>query len=220
MKLKCQWKGANCPPFKHNGIFQPNNETIKKLLPDLNRCADCMASGSPALPNFQDDFVQIASMTLIEKGTTFNPTHESGAKFGTFIRPRICISLTNAREKELLHQRRERLGTTEYWDSDNVTKRENNKEIRIGSHQHYSITDSFVDELLWDISVAKFEEFLPHLLKGLTPRECQVFSLISEDTRNCDIAEELHLKPSYVSYLVKQVQTKLKQSCLNLGLIE
>ena len=109
MKLKCQLKGANCPPFKHNGIFHPDNETIKRFLPDLNKCANCMACASPPLPNFRDDFLQIASMTLVEKGTTFNPVHESGANFGTFIRPRICVSLMNARQKEFLHQGREGL---------------------------------------------------------------------------------------------------------------
>lgn len=217
MKLKCQWKGASCPPFKHDGIFQPNNETIINLLPDLNRCADCMAHSSPPLPNFRDDFFQIASITLVEKGTSFNPSHESGAKFGTFIRPRICISLTNARKKELLHQNREQLSSAQYWDSDKTTGDDENG---IEAHHPYTVVDSFVDELLWDISIADFEKFLPNLLKDLTPRELQVFNLIREDARNCNIAEKLHIKPSYVSYLVKQVQTKLKQGCLNLGLIE
>ena len=220
MKLKCQSKGANCPPFKHNGIFHPDNKTVKRFLPDLNRCADCMACDSPSLLNFRDDFLQIASMTLVEKGTAFNPTHKSGAKFGTFIRPRICISLTNARNKELLHQGRERLGTTQPWDADAVTDAEGNEGIEITSHLPHPIVESFVDGLLWDVSVANFEQFLPQILKDLTPRERQVFALIREDTRNCDIAEALHLKPSRISYLVKQVKTKLKQGCLRLGLIE
>ena len=107
---------AKCPPFKHNGIFRPHNENIKRLLPDLNRCADCMAYMAPKLPSFRDDLLQIASLRLLEKGTTFDPTrttfdptHKSRASFGTFIRPRICVSLTNARRKELDHHGRERL---------------------------------------------------------------------------------------------------------------
>ena len=99
MKLRCQCKGANCPPFKHNGVFYPDNETIKCLLPDLNRCADCMACVAPTLPYFRDDLLQIASLTLFEKGPAFDPGHESRASFGTFIRPRICVSLMNADEK-------------------------------------------------------------------------------------------------------------------------
>ena len=220
MKLKCQLQGANCPPYKHNGIFHPDNETIKRLLPDLNRCAECMARASPPLPNFRDDFLQIASMTLVEKGAAFNPVHESGAKFGTFIRPRICVSLTNARNKELLHQGRERLGTTQPSDADAVTDAEGNEGIESTSNLPHPIVESFVNGLLWDVSVANFEQFLPQLLKDLTPRERQVFALIREDTRNCDIAEALDLRPSRISYLVKQVKTKLKQGCLRFGLIE
>lgn len=109
MKLRCQYKATNCPPFKHNGVFQSHNENIKRLLPDLNRCADCMAYTVPKLPCFRDDLLQIASITLLEKGPDFDPQHESGASFGTFIRPRICVNLTNARRKELVHQKRERL---------------------------------------------------------------------------------------------------------------
>ena len=85
MKLRCQSKGTNCPPFKHNGIFRPHNANIKRLLPDLNRCADCMAYMAPKLPSFRDDLLQIASITLFEKGSAFDPAHESRASFGTFI---------------------------------------------------------------------------------------------------------------------------------------
>ena len=157
---------------------------------------------------------------LVEKGTAFNPTHKSSANFGTFIRPRICGSLTNARDKELLHQGRERLGTTQPWDADAVTDVEGNEGIESTSNLPHPIVESFVDGLLWDVSVANFEQFLPQLLKDLTPRERQVFALIREDTRNYDIAEALDLRPSRISYLVKQVKTKLKQGCLRLGLIE
>ena len=107
MKLRCQSKGAKWPPFKHNGIFLPDNENIKRLLLDLNRCADCMACATPTLPYFRDDFLQIDSITLLEKGPAFDPAHESRASFGTFIRPRICVSLMNARRKELIHHGRE-----------------------------------------------------------------------------------------------------------------
>lgn len=93
MKLRCQSKGANCPPFKHSGVFNPNNENIKRLLPDLNRYANCTASVPPKLPSLRDDLLQIASITLLEKGPAFNPEHESRSSFGTFIRPRICVSL-------------------------------------------------------------------------------------------------------------------------------
>ena len=119
MKLRCQGEETNCPPFKHNGVFNPSNENIKRLLRDLNRYANCTAYVAPKLPSFRDDLLQIASITLFEKGPAFNPGHESRASFGTFIRPRICVSLMNAKRKELRHQGRERLAISG-WDTHEI----------------------------------------------------------------------------------------------------
>ena len=220
MKLRYQLKGANCPPFKHKGIFHPNNETIKGLLPDLNRCANCMACASPSLPNFRDDLLQIASITLLEKGPVFNPLHKSRASFGTFIRPRICVSLMNARHKELRHQGRERLEFTKEKDTHEAANAENNTKLEFVSNVSGPTTESFVDALVWDISVANFEKVLPQLLQRLTNRERQVFVCIREDMRNSDIAEALKLSKGRVSQLVQQVEVKLKHACQKFGLIE
>lgn len=220
MKLRCQLKGANCPPFKHDGVFYPDNETIKHLLPDLNRCANCMAYLSPKLPYFRDDLLQIASITLLEKGAAFNPAHESQASFGTFIRPRICIRLTNAKGKELRHQGRERLDPLNVWDMHQAADVADNTEIVPIPNTLDPKTESFVDALIWDISVANFESALPQLLNELTPRERQVFIFIREEMRNSDIAETLHLSRGRVSQLVNQVEHKLKQACQKFGLIE
>lgn len=220
MKLRCQSKGANCPSFKHSGVFHPNNENIKRLLPDLNRCANCTAYVSPKLPSLRDDLLQIASITLLEKGPTFNPKHESRASFGTFIRPRICASLTNARRKELVHQGRERLESMGVSDTRNTADTEVDTDMAFMSNVPDPTTESFVDALVWDISVTNFERALPQLLNELTPRERQVFIFIREDMRNADIAEALHLSRGRVSQLTNQVETKLKHACQRFGLIE
>ena len=220
MKLRCQNKGATCPPFKHNGIFYPHNENIKRLLPDLNRCADCMAYVAPTLLYFRDDLLQIASITLLEKGPAFDSAHESCASFGTFIRPRICVSLANARRKELIHHGRESHEPIGAFDTHNTADTEADSDMAFIPNVPDPTTESFVDALVWDISVANFERALPELLNGLTPREQQVFNCIREDLRNTDIAEVLHLSPGRVSQLVNQVEIKLKRACQQLGLIE
>ena len=220
MKLRCQSKGTSCPPFKHNGTFQPHNENIKRLLPDLNRCADCMAYVAPTLPYFRDDLLQIASVTLLEKGAAFDPAHESRASFGTFIRPCICINLTNARRKEFIHHGRERLEPIEAPDTHNTADTETDTDIPFMPNAPDPTTESFVDALIWDISIANFERALPQLLNVLTPRERQVFVFIRQDMRNADIAEALHLSPGRVTQLINQVEIKLKQACQQLGLIE
>ena len=167
MKLRCQSKGTNCPPFKHNGIFYPDNETFKRLLPDLNRCADCIAYVTPTLLSFRDDFLQIASIALLEKAPAFDPAHESCASFGTFIRPRICVSLTNARRKELNHQGRERLQPIGASDRHNAADTEADTDMAFVPNVPDPTTESFVDALIWDISVTNFERALPQLLNEL-----------------------------------------------------
>ena len=220
LKLRCQSKGANCPPFKHSGIFNPNNENIKRLLPDLNRCANCTAYVAPTLPSFRDDFLQIASITLLEKGAAFDPAHESRASFGTFIRPRICVSLMNAKRKELRHQGREQLEPTNGWDTHETADIADDTAIASIPNILDPTTESFIDALIWDISIANFERMLPQLLNELTPRERQVFIFIREDMRNADIAEALQLSPGRISQLTNQVETKLKQACQKFGGIE
>ena len=219
-KLKCQLAGAKCPPYSHQGEFQPDNATIIGLLPDLRRCASCIAFDPPSIPAVQDDLIQIASVTLIEKGPAFNPTHESGASFGTFIRPKICGSLINAKHKELKHYARE--CSESYMDSD--TNGELNAEDERYIDPILIIPDAnaecFVDRLIWEISVANFEKVLPQLLEALTHREQQVFTCIREDMPNCDIAKILKLSPPRISQLARNVEQKLRQECQTLGLIE
>lgn len=216
MQLRCQYPGIKCPHYKHEGVFHPDNETVKQFLPDLNWCADCMAYANPQCPDIRDDLLQIASVVLIEKGPRFNPTHQSGASFGTFIRPQICGILRNAKEKELLHSRREVPYKDEesglYGDVDAETNRD------VGWLQQVpDLKSEFEVELVRDIS---FRETLPKLLQTLTERERDVFACLRENQQNYEIAEALNLSESRVSQLVTQVTQKLRNAGQRLGLVE
>ncbi|RKU31502.1 hypothetical protein C6497_01515 [Candidatus Poribacteria bacterium] len=220
MKLKCQLTGAKCPSYSHKGEFQPDNATITGLLPDLDRCASCIALEPPSRPAFRDDLIQIASVTLIEKGPTFNPTHESGASFGTFIRPKICGNLINAKHKELKLYARE--CPESYMDSytNGKLNAEDQRDINLILNTPDADAECFVDRLIWEISVANFEKVLPQLIEALTHREQQVFTCIREDMSNCDIAKLLKLSLPRISQLAKKVEQKLRQECQKFGLIE
>lgn len=220
MILKCQLPGAKCPPYSHNGKFLPNDATITGFLPDLRRCANCIAYNSPSLPAFRDDLIQIASITLIQKGPAFNPIHESGASFGTFIRPRICVSLINAKHKELRHHAREYLESDTESDVHQEPKYEDEKDVGLILNAPDVNAEHFVDELIWDISVANFERELPHLLEKLTAREREVFTCIREGMPNCEIAHILELSPPRISQLARSVEQKLREACQKFGLIE
>ena len=216
MKLRCQYSGIKCPHYKHQGVFHPDDETVKRLLPDLNWCADCMAYATPKCPDIRDDLLQIASIVLVEKGPKFDSTHQSGASFGTFIRPQICGTLRNAKEKELLHIRRELPHIDEGLDLDGDADAETDRGVR-WLYEVSDLNSEFEDKLVQDIS---FREALPKLLQTLTARERDVFTCLRENQQNHEIAEALKLSEARVSQLVKQVTLKLTHAGQRLGLSE
>lgn len=217
MKLRChQSKGPKCPRYMHQGIFRPTDEMVKPLLPDLRQCATCTASAAPQRSDLRDDFLQVASLTLIEKGPAFNPTHQSSASFGTFIRPRICGALTDKKSTELTHSNRELPTFEGSWDSSGDPEAEVNQDIE----RLWEVPDphaEFEAELVRDIS---FTTALPKLLKMLTPREREIFDCLRENQQNCEIAKVLTISEGRVSQLVKQVTLKLTNAAQRLGLTE
>lgn len=210
MKLRCQLKGIICPRYEHHGIFHPDDVTIKKLLPDLNRCADCMANASPKRLDIRDDLLQVGCLTLLEKGPHFNPKHYSGANFGTFIRPRICGALTNAKSKEVVHSERELLYTSET---------QNGSEANQDGCQLWEPIDpyaEFEDELIDDLALASA---LPALLRTLTPRQREVYTCLCWHEKNCEIASRLSISEARVSLLVKDVKRKVTTTAYKIGLL-
>lgn len=216
MALRCQLKGTKCPRYKHQGMFRPIDEMVKPLLPDLRRCAACIASAAPQRFDLRDDLLQVASLTLIEKGPAFNPTHQSGASFGTFIRPRICGALTDEKKRELTHSDCEPLGLDSVWDSPEDSEIEANQDN--GWLQEVPDAHAeFEKALVRDIS---FATTLPKLLKMLTPREREIFACLRENQQNYEIAEALTISEARVSQLVKLVTLKLTNAGRHLGLAE
>lgn len=216
MKLRCQLKSIKCPRYKHQGIFRPTDEVVKSLLPDLRQCATCITHAAPQRPDLRDDLLQIASLTLVEKGPKFNPAHSSRAGFGTFIRPRICGALIHEKNRELTHSTRELPscdGTSNpYEDSD--------AEVNQDVGRLWEVPDphaAFEAELVRNIS---FKTALPKLLEILTPREQEIFACLRANQRNCEIAEALTLSEARVNQLVTQVTQKLTRAAQRLGLAE
>ena len=214
MKLRYQLKGIKCPRYKHQGIFRPNDEMVKPLLRDLRQCAACMAYAAPRRADLQDDLLQVASLTLIEKGPTFSPTHNSGASFGTFIRPRICGALMHEKDREITHSTREHPSFDGAWDSSEDPEAEVNADVG----RLWEIPDphaEFEEALVRDIS---FAAALPKLLKILTRRERDVFTCLCDNQRNCEIAKALAVSEARVNQLVRQVKLKLSTAGQKLGL--
>lgn len=222
MTLKCQSMGVKCPSYKHHGIFRPDNETVKSFLPDLAYCAACIANTPPQRADLHDDLLQVAALTLIDKGPTFDPDHKSGANFRSFIRVRICGALMDVKKKEVKHRLQEIPTSNEEWYTDKEwTADEITNAARDPKHtsllQFPDPHAEFESGVIRDIS---FAAVLPELLKMLTPRERTVFTYLREDRQNHEIARMLKLSKSRVSQLVKQITSKLTNAAQRFGLTE
>ena len=216
MALRCQLRGIKCPPYKHEGIFQPDDEAVKSLLPDLTYCAACIANAAPQCSALHDDLLQVAALTLIDKGPKFEPEHESGASFRSFIRVRICGALMDEKKKEERHNVCEVLVSDEACDDHGTSNAA--RDPKSGSLLEFPDPHAeFETELVQNIS---FASALPKLLKTLTPREREVFAYLCENQQNCKIAEILNLSAPRVSQLVTQVTQKLRKAGQRLGLAE
>lgn len=216
MTLRCQLTGVKCPPYKHQGVFLPDNETVKSFLPDLTYCATCIANATPRRNDLREDLLQVASLTLIDKGPTFNPEHESGANFRSFIRVRICGALMDAKEREVRHSTREVSLPDEEWNPQETLDSADEPEIK-SMWQFPDPHAEFENRLVRDIS---FASALPELLKILTPRERKVFTYLRENQQNHEIAKVLNISKSRVSQLVAQVTLKLTNALQEFGLAE
>lgn len=177
-----------------------------------------MAYTPPKRPDLQDDLLQVASLTLIEKGPSFNPTHESGANFRSFIRVHICGALTNAKKREVRYSDREGLesDSDEEWDTHKTPDKQCNPKTGL----LLDIPDpcaEFENELVRNIS---FVAALPELLQTLTRQERAVFDCVRKDQMNCQIAEELKISQARVSQLVTQITLKLSRAGQRIGLAE
>lgn len=216
MTLRCQLTGIKCPPYKHQGIFQPDNETVKSFLPDLTHCATCIANAAPRRVDLREDLFQVASLTLIDKGPTFNPEHKSGANFRSFIRVRICGALMDAKAREVRHSIREVFIPHEECEPHETSDASDDPEIE-SLLQFPDPHAEFENRLVRDIS---FASALPKLLKTLTPREHKVFIYLRENRQNHEIAKVLNISKSRVSQLVTQVTLKLTNAAQRFGLAE
>ena len=209
MALKCQSSGVRCPPYEHQGFFEADNDTVKSFFPDLTYCATCMSKTPPKRLDLEDDLFQVAALALIDKGPKFDPSHESGASFRSFIRVHICGTLMDAKKQEIRQSLREvpmsHAPVNETWDADDPVS-----VLQVPDPQA-----EFEDRLVEALS---FTSALPEILKMLTPSERKVFTYLRDEWQNHEIAEALNLSKGRVSQLVKQVNVKLTAVGQRLGL--
>ena len=219
MSLRCYLQGIKCPAYKHVGNFIPTDEIVTPLMPDLRHCAKCMAHANPARPDLEDHLMSEASLVLMEKGPLYNPQHESGANFGSFIRPQICGALTDAKKKECRYSEMESGDPYGQYDATQSPYAEVNADI--GRLWNLSVPSANpLDGSDYEVFAADFKALRRKLLKKLTPNERHVLLRIREGVPNVDIAAELGVTPGRSSQLKHQAVLKMEAACREFGILE
>lgn len=219
MSLRCYLQGIKCPAYKHEGHFIPTDEIVTPLMADLRHCANCMACASPARRDLADHLMSEASLVLMEKGPSYDPQHESGANFGTFIRLHICAALTSAKKKECDYSEMESGDPDEQWDPNQSRHADVNADI--GRLWNVSVpSENPMDQSDYKVFAADFKTLRRQLLGKLTRRERHVFLQNRKGVPNIDIAAELGLTPGRTSQLKNQAIVKLKAACRECGILD
>lgn len=219
MALRCYLRGIKCPAYKHVGPFIPTDEIVKPLIPDLQECAECMAHASPARPDLVDHLMSEACIVLMEKGPSYNPQHQSGANFGSFIRPQICGALTDEKAKEDTYSQMESGDAYGQWDPTQSRYAEVNEDI--GRLQNLPDPNANPNPHTdYEVFVKDFKRHRQKLLKELTANERHVFLRSEGGVPNRDIAEEMDLSPGRTSQLKNRAIVKLQTACRKFDILD
>lgn len=85
---------AQCP-------FYIKPESPLSAEESIKRCVACATFRDQRLQSIKEDLRQIAYETILKAAPTYDPAHESGASFTTFIRSQVCGQLWDEGKKHL-----------------------------------------------------------------------------------------------------------------------
>ena len=154
------------------------------------QCVDCVSCGNQRLQHMKTDLHQLTYLTILENSPKYNPAHQSGASFTTFIRSRVCGKLWNEKKKQL------KFVPVPSLDSDYTES------------QHQRIDDA----VAWQVDLNRFKAALPQLIKCLPEKQASVLKLkFFEELKAVEIAKRLGISEGRVSQLARLALTKLKR---------
>ena len=154
------------------------------------QCVDCVSCGNQRLQHMKTDLHQLAYLTILENSPKYNPTHQSGASFTTFIKSRVCGKLWDEKKKQL------KSIPVPSLDSDYTES------------QHQRIDDA----VAWQVDLNRFKAALPQLIKCLPEKQATVLKLkFFEELKAVEIAKRLGISEGRVSQLSRLALTKMKR---------
>ena len=154
----------------------------------VTQCVDCVSCGNKQLQPMKADLHQLAYLTILENSPKYNPNHQSGASFTTFIKSRVCGKLWDERKKQL-------------------------KSIPLTTLNGDDTERQQLDEsVAWQVDLNRFKAALPQLIKCLPEKQATVLKLkFFEELKAVEVAKRLGISQGRVSQLSRLALTKLKQ---------
>ena len=185
----------------------------------INRCVACATRRDRRLQCVKEDLRQIAYETVLEAAPTYDPAHESGASFITFLRSQVCGKLWAEGENYL--------ESIPFLSLDDTSRAESQLDQGgpdpLGNNPSIDglVADACQcggvdEEVIRHVEVEQFKQLLPQLLARLSEKEKMVLELkFFEGKKGVEIAEVLGVTKGRVSQLINTACAKLKKGYLS-----
>ena len=176
------------PHYSHKCPFHIIQDQPLSAKKSVAQCVDCVSCDKKRLQHMKTDLHQLAYLTILENSPKYNPKHQSGASFTTFIKSHVCGKLWAERKKQL-------------------------KSIPLTTLDGDDTERQQLDEsVAWQVDLNRFKAALPQLIKCLPEKQASVLKLkFFEELKAVEIAKRLGISQGRVSQLSRRAVTKLKQ---------
>ena len=189
---------SNKCPFH---ITQNHPLTAEK---SISRCVECVTCGNPRLKRMRSDLHQIAYLTVLENSPKYDPSHQTGAPFRTFIRSCVCGKLWDERKKS-----RQSIPLPA------VEAELTTHPLADGLATEACQCEAIDETVAWHVDVETFKTLLPKLLSCLSEKEGIVLkSKFFDELKAVEIAKRLGISEGRVSQLYRSALTKLEKAYL------
>ena len=175
----------------------------------IRHCVACATRGDACLQARQEDFRQLAYLTILEETPKYNPTHSSQASFITFIKARVCTKLWAQRKQELQYLAFPLVDVSP--SNTDADPPPGFNSLTAALYNAACESESLEDSVIEEIHIEQFRQRLPLMLKRLTWKERKVVRLkYFQDYKGEAIGEEISVSKGRVSQILKSALSKLK----------
>lgn len=176
-------------------------------------CVACATRGDACLQTRQEDFRQLAYLTILEETPKYDPTHPSQASLITFIKARVCTKLWSQRRQELRYLTFPLVDVSVSNTDADAPPGFNS--LTAALYNAACESESLEDSVINEIHIQQFRQRLPLMLKQLTSKERKAVRLkYFQDYKGKEIAKAIGVSKGRVSQILKNALSTLKNAYL------